>query len=70
MMDSTREEAETLREINTSVTQIEGMTQQNAAMVEETSASSRQLAEEADQLVALLNQFRIDRQSASHGIAA
>jgi methyl-accepting chemotaxis protein len=29
-------------------------------MVEETSAASRQLADEADQLVGLLQQFRID----------
>jgi methyl-accepting chemotaxis protein len=38
------------------------LTQQNAAMVEETSAASRQLAEEADQLVMLLEEFRVEQQ--------
>jgi len=59
MMESTREEAETLREINTTVSQIEGMTQQNAAMVEETTASIHQLAQEAGEMDGRIGQFQL-----------
>jgi methyl-accepting chemotaxis protein len=63
MMASTREEAETLREINTSVTQIEGMTQQNAAMVEETTASIHQLAQEAGEMDGRIGHFQLAEQA-------
>ncbi len=36
------------------------MTQQNASMVETTTHASRNLAEEADMLVALVDQFRLE----------
>jgi methyl-accepting chemotaxis protein len=35
------------------------MTQQNAAMVEETTAASRELAVEADSLLRLIQQFKM-----------
>jgi methyl-accepting chemotaxis protein len=35
------------------------MTQRNAAMVEETNAATRQLADEADALMQLVNQFKL-----------
>ena len=59
MMESTREEAETLREINSSVTQIEDMTQQNAVMVEETTASIHQLAQEAGEMDGRIGRFQL-----------
>ena len=65
MMVSTREEAETLREINSSVTQIEGMTQQNAAMVEETTASIHQLAQEAGEMDGRIGHFQLAEQAAA-----
>jgi methyl-accepting chemotaxis protein len=40
------------------------MTQRNAAMVEETNAATRQLADEADALMGLVKQFRISNQAA------
>ncbi|MGV3548544.1 methyl-accepting chemotaxis protein [Rhizobium sp.] len=63
MMASTREEAETLRDINSSVSQIEGMTQQNAAMVEETTASIHQLAQEAGEMDGRIGHFQLAEQS-------
>jgi methyl-accepting chemotaxis protein len=36
------------------------MTQQNAGMVEETTAASRELAAEADALLHLIQQFKIE----------
>ncbi|MDM9626442.1 methyl-accepting chemotaxis protein [Rhizobium sp. S152] len=49
-----------LQEVNATVNQMDQMTQQNAAMVEETTASSRELANEADALLRLIQQFKID----------
>ena len=49
-----------LQEVNTTVNQMDQMTQQNAAMVEETTAASRELANEADALLQLVRQFKID----------
>ncbi|TRL36766.1 methyl-accepting chemotaxis protein [Rhizobium straminoryzae] len=57
---ASRDQSSALQEVNGAVSQMDQLTQQNAAMVEETSAASRQLAEEADQLVILLEQFRIE----------
>ncbi|MCZ7448357.1 methyl-accepting chemotaxis protein [Rhizobium rhizogenes] len=48
-----------LQEVNSTVNQMDQMTQQNAAMVEETSAASRELASQADSLLALVQQFKI-----------
>jgi methyl-accepting chemotaxis protein len=38
------------------------MTQRNAAMVEETNAATRQLADEADNLMGLVQQFKLATQ--------
>ena len=54
-----REQATGLQEINTSVNHMDQMTQQNAAMVEETTAASQTLAEESRQLRALLSRFEL-----------
>ncbi|MBW3097332.1 methyl-accepting chemotaxis protein [Pseudohoeflea coraliihabitans] len=58
-----REQSVGLAEVNTSVGQMDQMTQQNAAMVEQTSAASHQLAAESDALMALVQQFRIEAAS-------
>jgi len=68
-----REQATGLHEINTSVNHMDQMTQQNAAMVEETTAASQTLAEESQQLRALLSKFRLrgeTGQGARYGRAA
>lgn len=53
------EQSAALGEINTSVNHMDQMTQQNAAMVEETTASSQVLANESRQLTDLLSRFHI-----------
>jgi methyl-accepting chemotaxis protein len=53
------EQATGLNEINASVNQMDQMTQQNAAMVEETTAASQTLAEESHQLSGLLSNFKL-----------
>lgn len=45
------------------------MTQHNAAMIEETSAASRMLANEADKLVSLLAEFRTESTDSSRWAA-
>jgi methyl-accepting chemotaxis protein len=54
---SAQEQSTALAEVNTSVNQMDQMTQQNAAMVEESTAASHSLAQEAEKLASLLGQF-------------
>ncbi|UDF31491.1 UNVERIFIED_ORG: methyl-accepting chemotaxis protein [Roseateles sp. XES5] len=54
-----QEQSAALGEINTAVTQLDQMTQQNAALVEESAAASQVLASEAAQLQSALSQFHI-----------
>ncbi|MFB2565777.1 methyl-accepting chemotaxis protein [Rhizobium sp. IMFF44] len=58
---SASEQAIGLKEINSAMNQMDQVTQQNAAMVEETTASSVALAEEAQSLRALVARFRTAR---------
>lgn len=55
---ATAEQARSIRDINGVVDRMEGGTQQNAAMAEETSASIQCLNDEIAKLVAMLSQFR------------
>ena len=56
---SAQEQATGLDEVNTAVNQMDQVTQQNAAMVEQSTAASHSLAEEAEELARLVGQFRI-----------
>ena len=55
---ATGEQARSIRDINGVVDRMEGGTQQNAAMAEQTSASIQCLNDEISKLVAMLSQFR------------
>jgi methyl-accepting chemotaxis protein len=55
-----------LKEINESVNSIDQVTQQNAAMVEESSAASDSLATEMAQLLDMLSQFRVEGGHSKH----
>jgi len=55
---ASQEQATGLAEVNSSVSLMDQMTQQNAAMVEEANASSHQLASESNGLMELVRQFR------------
>jgi methyl-accepting chemotaxis protein len=65
-------QANSLEQVNTSVGAMDTMTQQNAAMVEQTNAASRNLSDEAAQLAQLVARFRVaqdetaERKPASH----
>jgi methyl-accepting chemotaxis protein len=60
---SAQEQATGLNEVNTAVNQMDQMTQQNAAMVEETSAASQTLAHEGQELTRLISRFRVGAKS-------
>ncbi|MDR7146300.1 methyl-accepting chemotaxis protein [Rhizobium sp. BE258] len=59
IMESTREEADTLRQINSAVSELDSMTQQNAAMVEESTAAIHRLASEALEMDRQLGNFTL-----------
>ncbi|HWU61119.1 MAG TPA: PAS domain-containing methyl-accepting chemotaxis protein [Ensifer sp.] len=65
IVESSREQATGLKEINQAVNIMDQGTQKNAAMVEETSAASHSLASEVDALNRLLATFRTGAQIAT-----
>lgn len=63
IVKAAKEQAIGLKEINQSVNMMDQSTQQNAAMVEQSTAASHSLAQEADSLFKLLGQFQLDDHS-------
>lgn len=55
-----REQANNLAEIKESVSNLDRVTQQNAAVIEESSAASRSLSDEAERMTDVLGSFRLD----------
>ena len=66
---SAKHQATGLQQVNTAVSEMDGVTQQNAAMVEEATAAARSLAEEAETLNRQIAQFRL-RDGQGSGAAA
>ncbi|MBW4708447.1 HAMP domain-containing protein [Roseobacter sp. YSTF-M11] len=66
---SAREQSAGLNEINTAVNELDHVTQQNAAMFEETTAASHALTSEADALAAAVARFRLDHSAAAAPVA-
>jgi methyl-accepting chemotaxis protein len=58
-------QAERLVHVNTAVSDMDRVTQQNAAMVEQSTAAARSLASEASELGELVAQFRLNASAAS-----
>ncbi|MBR0557170.1 methyl-accepting chemotaxis protein [Ciceribacter sp. L1K23] len=65
---SASEQAVGLKEINSAVNQMDQVTQQNTAMVEETSAASQMLNAEAENLKSLITRFRVSDASMTAGL--
>ncbi|WP_414899749.1 methyl-accepting chemotaxis protein [Rhizobium cremeum] len=63
IVEASREQSTALQEINKAVNGMDQNTQQNAGMVEETTAASHSLAREAETLRNLLAQFRFGQHS-------
>ncbi len=67
---SAQEEATGIQQVNIAVNQMDQVTQQNAAMVEQTTAASHSLAREASDLRQLVGKFRIGDAAGSTDRAA
>jgi methyl-accepting chemotaxis protein len=67
---SSQEQATGLGQVNTAVNQMDQVTQQNAAMVEEATAAAARLSDEADQLNGMVASFRLSNQGPSRRPAA
>ncbi|MDE0933329.1 MAG: methyl-accepting chemotaxis protein [Novosphingopyxis baekryungensis] len=57
--DSAEQQANGLQQVNTAVSEMDGVTQQNAAMVEQATAAARSLSEEANALAQQVSRFNI-----------
>ncbi len=58
---SSREQGHGIAQVNAAVAQLDGITRQNAAMVEESAAASASVAEQASHLSQALSVFKLDR---------
>jgi methyl-accepting chemotaxis protein len=65
-----KEQAIGLTEVNIAVNQMDQVTKQNAAMVEESTAASHSLAQETEQLFSIIDQFRIGSAKETPNIAS
>lgn len=65
---SAQEQATGLDQVNTAVNQMDQVTQQNAAMVEESTAASHSLSQEAEEMMRLMARFNVG-DAASAGVA-
>ncbi|GAB0114743.1 HAMP domain-containing methyl-accepting chemotaxis protein [Acidisoma sp. C75] len=68
--NSAKEQSTGLQEVNTAMNQMDQVTQQNAAMVEEATAASHGLAREAEDLAHLVSQFKIESDGVGSSPAA
>ncbi len=62
---SAKDQATGLHQINTAVSQMDQVTQQNAAMVEQTTAAAHSLAKETEELAQLVGRFHIGETAAA-----
>ncbi|HEY8616945.1 methyl-accepting chemotaxis protein [Phenylobacterium sp.] len=62
---SAQEQATGLHQVNTAVNQMDQVTQQNAAMVEQSTAASHSVAQEAEELTRLIGRFRLGQDAAA-----
>jgi methyl-accepting chemotaxis protein len=67
---ASREQASGVEGINTALVQLQGVTQQNAAVVQDAAFSSVTLKEEAGRLFELVGRFQVDAAPREHSPAA
>jgi methyl-accepting chemotaxis protein len=65
MAQAAQQQSTGIEEVNTAVTQMDQVTQQNAAMVEQSTAASRNLATETMELAELVSFFKVGEQAAA-----
>jgi methyl-accepting chemotaxis protein len=62
---SSREQAARIEEVNTSISEMDRVTQQNAASAEESSSAASELNSQAEELAAMVGTFQIGRRLAA-----
>jgi len=67
---ASQEQAEGIRQVNQAIVQMDGVTQQNAALVEEASAAAQAMTEQAKSLTNLISYYREQPQTARAQIDA
>ncbi len=65
--EASREQSSGISEINTAIAQMDEMTQQNAALVEETTAAAQSLAQKGIELNRLISFFRVNDTHSGNG---
>jgi len=70
IVSSSREQASGIAQVNQAIVQMDGSTQQNAALVEESAAATRSMQEQASQLAQVVALFQIDAAAATTQPAA
>src|SRR5208283_832598 len=63
------EQSSGIEQVNQAITQMDDVTQQNAALVEEAAAAAESLEEQAQQLSALISTFRLANEGRSKGVS-
>jgi methyl-accepting chemotaxis protein len=59
------EQSQGIEQVNTSVVQLDQMTQQNAALVEQSTAAAESMKEQAQRLAVLVGTFKLEAHSAT-----
>jgi methyl-accepting chemotaxis protein len=63
IMAASQEQSFGIAQVNTAITQMDTVTQQNAALVEEAAAAAQAMQEQAASLSKVVSVFRVDRQA-------
>jgi methyl-accepting chemotaxis protein len=63
IMLASQEQSSGIAQVNAAITQMDTVTQQNAALVEEAAAAAQAMQEQAASLSEVVSVFRIDRQA-------
>jgi methyl-accepting chemotaxis protein len=67
---ASREQSSGIEQVNKAVMQMDEMTQQNAALVEEATAASQSMAEQAGSLNEMMARYRVDGSAPASGVHA
>ena len=60
---NTREQTIGIKQVSTTIAQMEHVTQENAAMVEQASAAAQSLSDQAERFLDIIAQFKLDEAS-------
>ncbi|WP_076592488.1 methyl-accepting chemotaxis protein [Herminiimonas arsenitoxidans] len=66
IMAASQEQSSGIEQVNTAIGQMDQVTQQNAALVEEAAAASQSLRDQADKLAQIVSVFKLDSKQAAH----